>query len=50
MKKTALYARDHTVHESLAQVKALNAAILFSEDLAEAMRAVMVKRKSEFRD
>ena len=33
VKKTLLHARDHSVHESLEQVKQLNAAHLYSNDL-----------------
>ena len=43
IKKTLLYSRDHTVSESLAQIKLWNAAHLFSDDLGVAMMAVKTK-------
>jgi enoyl-CoA hydratase len=47
-KTTLLYTRDHTVEESLLQVKMHNQALLMSSDLLEAMRASMMKDKPVF--
>jgi enoyl-CoA hydratase/carnithine racemase len=48
-KRALVYARDHTVQESLAQVKMWNSAFLQSDDLLEAMRAVMAKQQPEYK-
>jgi len=50
VKKTLLYARDHSVQASLEQVKQLNAAHLYSSDLLTAMMAHMKKGQPEFKD
>ena len=44
LKKTLLFARDHTVSQSLEQVKMLNSAVLYSEDLTAAMRGAVSKK------
>lgn len=49
MKQTILYSREHTVRESLQFVKMWNSAYLQSEDLMEAMRAVMSKETPAFK-
>eukprot|EP01039_Chlorochromonas_danica_P011662 gene11662-13077_t len=48
VKQALLYARDHTVRDSLDQVKLWNSALLQSEDLTEAASAMMEKRKPFF--
>lgn len=50
VKKSLLYAKDHTVAEGLEQVKAHNMAMLMSTDLVEAAMAMMEKRKPDFKD
>lgn len=47
-KEMLLYARDHTVSESLNQMSIWNAAMLLSNDLQEAFRATLEKRPPEF--
>lgn len=49
-KQALLYARDHTVAESLDQIALWNAAMILSEDLAAAGRAAMTKSQPVFRD
>jgi len=44
IKEMLLYKRDHTVADSLANMANYNAAMLMSEDLAEAMNAYMTKQ------
>lgn len=48
IKKTILYSRDHTVDDSLNQVKLWNAAHLYSDDLKAAMKAIFEKSKPKF--
>lgn len=48
VKQALLYARDHTVRDSLDQVKLWNSALLQSEDLTEAASAMIEKRKPFF--
>jgi enoyl-CoA hydratase len=50
IKKTMLYSRDHTTRDSLEQIKLWNAAHLLSEDLNQAMVAVMTKTPAVFKD
>ena len=50
IKKTCLYTRDHSVIESLEQVKALNASQLYSNDLLTAMMAYMKKTSPNYND
>jgi enoyl-CoA hydratase len=50
VKKTILYTRDHTVEDSLNQVKLWNSAFLYSNDLAEAAMAMMSKKEPEFKE
>ena len=50
IKKTCLYTRDHSVIESLEQVKALNASQLYSNDLLSAMMAYMKKTNPNYND
>ena len=47
-KEMLLYARDHSVAESLNYMTAWNASMLLSDDLMEAFTAQMQKRKPEF--
>jgi enoyl-CoA hydratase/carnithine racemase len=49
-KQMLVYARDHSVSDSLAHVAALNAAILQSQDLEEALSAFSGKRNPVFPD
>jgi len=48
IKSTLLFARDNAVPAALQQVKMHNAAQLYSEDLFEAMRAMMAKEPPNF--
>ena len=50
IKKTALYSRDHSVVESLEQVKQHNLAHLFSNDLKEIFNSLLLKQKPVFKD
>jgi len=50
IKDTLNYSRDHSVAEGLEYVAAKNAAILFSDDLAEAISANRQKRAARFND
>lgn len=50
VKKTILYARDHTVQDSLHQIKLWNTAYLYSNDLVEAATAIMTKKTPEFKE
>lgn len=49
-KEMIIYARDHTVADSLNYVATWNAAMLMSSDLQEAMMAGMQKKAPTFRD
>lgn len=49
-KEMILYARDHSVADSLNYVATWNAAMLMSSDLQEAMMAGMQKKTPSFRD
>ena len=49
VKKTILYQRDHTVQDSLHQVKLWNSAFLFGEDLLEATSSIMSKKPPVFK-
>jgi enoyl-CoA hydratase/carnithine racemase len=49
-KEMLLYARDHSVAESLKYMAIWNAALLQSEDLGEAFAALREKRTPKFRD
>jgi hypothetical protein len=48
VKQSILYSREHTVRESLQHVKMWNAPYLQSDDLQEAMRAVLAKDTANF--
>lgn len=48
-KEMLLYARDHTVAESLNYMTAWNASMLLSDDLMEAFAAQMEKRAPKFK-
>jgi hypothetical protein len=48
VKSTLLYARDHSIKDSLEQVKMHNAAMLHSNDLKSAMMAYSTKSKPTF--
>ena len=49
-KQVLLYARDHSVADSLEQIATWNAAMILSDDIQEAFRAQMEKRAPEFKD
>jgi len=49
-KEMIVYARDHSVADSLNYIATWNAAMLMSADLKEAMMAGMEKRAPQFRD
>ena len=49
-KEMIVYARDHSVPDSLNYIATWNAAMLMSEDLQEAMMAGMQKKAATFRD
>ena len=49
-KEMIIYARDHTVADSLNYIATWNAAMLMSSDLQEAMMAGMQKKAPTFRD
>jgi len=49
-KEMIVYARDHSVADSLNYIATWNAAMLMSADLKEAMAAGMEKRAPQFRD
>jgi len=48
IKSTVLYSRDHSVRDSLHQVKLHNSAHLHSADLMEAMQAALLKSQPKF--
>ena len=50
IKGTLNYSRDHTVRDGLQYIALRNAAMLLSEDLEEAAKAVLEKRKPRFGD
>jgi enoyl-CoA hydratase len=50
IKETMNYSRDHSVSEGLGYVANRNAAMLLSNDLAEAVAASMQKRQPQFDD
>jgi enoyl-CoA hydratase len=50
IKDTLNYSRDHSVAEGLEYVATKNAAILFSEDLTEAISASKQRRVASFKD
>jgi enoyl-CoA hydratase len=50
IKEMITYARDHSVADGLNYVATWNAAMLMSEDLAEALAAARDKREAKFRD
>ena len=49
-KEMIVYARDHSVADSLNYIATWNAAMLMSADLQEAMMASVQKAKPTFRD
>lgn len=49
VKRSILYSREHTVREGLQHVKMWNSAFLQTEDLLEAMRAVMSKQTPDYK-
>lgn len=50
VKRTINFVRDHSTDDSLAQVRDLNAATLYSDDLIAAIGALMSKSTPKFRD
>lgn len=50
IKQTIHFQRDHSTADALQQVRYHNAAVLYSEDLAQAIGALMSKSKPTFRD
>lgn len=50
IKQTIHYQRDHSTADSLQQVRYHNAAVLYSDDLVQAIGALMSKSKPTFRD
>ena len=48
IKETLLYARDHTVDESLKQIALYNAAFLHSNDIRKAFEAYVTKAPAVF--
>ncbi|CAM6000117.1 unnamed protein product [Sphagnum balticum] len=48
IKKTITYARDHSIENSLEQVKLWNSAFFFSKDIQEAFGAVMSKSQPKY--
>ena len=49
-KRNIIFARDHSVAESLEYMANWNAAMFYSNDLMEAFKANMTKEKPEFKD
>ena len=49
-KRVLLYSRDHSVDESLQQVKLWNSAHVLSDDLKESVAAAMSKRTPNYRN
>jgi enoyl-CoA hydratase len=50
IKETMNFSRDHSIHEGLTFVANRNAAMLLSEDLTEAMRAHLERRRPCYND
>ncbi|KAG7389636.1 hypothetical protein PHYPSEUDO_010033 [Phytophthora pseudosyringae] len=50
IKQTIHYQRDHSTKDSLEQVRYHNAAVLYSDDLVQAVGAVMSKTEPKFRN
>lgn len=50
IKEVMHYAKDHTVDDSLNQIATWNAAMILSDDLTEAFKATLEKRKPKFND
>ncbi|GLD99458.1 hypothetical protein PINS_up008177 [Pythium insidiosum] len=50
IKQTVHYQRDHSTDDSLLQIRYHNAAVLQSDDLTQAIGAIMSKSKPTFRD
>jgi len=50
IKEVLLYQRDHTVADGLQYMATYNAGMLVSNDLMEAMQAMMQKREAEYPD
>ncbi|CAI5746732.1 unnamed protein product [Peronospora destructor] len=50
IKQTIHYQRDHSTADSLQQVRYHNAAVLYSDDLVQAIDAVMSKSEPKFRN
>jgi len=48
IKKTLVHSRDHSVQEGLDFVKSLNSSILYSEDILQAINALMKKETPKF--
>ncbi|KUF91742.1 Drug/Metabolite Transporter (DMT) Superfamily [Phytophthora nicotianae] len=50
IKQTIHYQRDHSTKDSLEQVRYHNAAVLYSDDLVQAVGAIMSKAEPKFRN
>ncbi|EEY57699.1 Delta(3,5)-Delta(2,4)-dienoyl-CoA isomerase, putative [Phytophthora infestans T30-4] len=50
IKQTIHYQRDHSTKDSLEQIRYHNAAVLYSDDLVQAVGAIMSKTEPKFRN
>ncbi|KAG7398146.1 hypothetical protein PHYBOEH_011555 [Phytophthora boehmeriae] len=50
IKQTIHYQRDHSTADSLQQIRYHNAAVLYSDDLVQAVGAIMSKTEPKFRN
>ncbi|CAH0475709.1 unnamed protein product [Peronospora belbahrii] len=50
IKQTIRYQRDHSTRDSLQQIRYHNAAVLYSDDLKQAVGAVLTKTEPKFRN
>ena len=49
IKRTALYARDHSVEEGLDHVQLWNSSFLLSQDLSEAIDSALNRKAPKFK-